>query len=81
MNNDQPSNAASQQERRRYESRTQRAPGMESAMAAKNDRDISLQRGGLPTAQAAPDLQNHRDLKEAAAPRGGHAARSKNLRH
>jgi hypothetical protein len=81
MNDDQSGDAAPQQKRRRHKRSAQRAPGMESAMAAKDDRNISLKLGGLPTAQAAPDLQDHCDLKKAAAPRGGDAPRGKNLCH
>ena len=81
MNDDKSGDAASQQKRGRYECSAQRASRMEPAMAAKDDRDISLQLGGLPTTQAAPDLQDHCDLKEAAAPRGGYASRGKNLCH
>jgi hypothetical protein len=79
MNDDQPGNAASQQKRGRHECSTQRAPGIEPAMPAKDDRDVSLQLCRLPTAQAAPDLQDHRQFKQAAAPRGGYTARGKDL--
>jgi hypothetical protein len=54
---------------------------MEPAMAAKDDGDISLQLGRLPTSQAAADLQDHCQLKQAAAPRSSHAAGCKDLRH
>lgn len=50
-------------------------------MAAKDNRNVSLQLGGLPTSQAAPDLQDHYDLKKAADSRGSHAPGGKNLCH
>jgi hypothetical protein len=53
---------------------------MEPAMASEDNRDVSLQPDRPPTAQAALDLEHHRNLKQAAAACGGHAARSKNLR-
>lgn len=81
MNDDKAGDAASQQKRGSHECSTQRAARVEPAMAAKDDRDISLQLGGLPTTQAAPDFQDHYDLKKAAATRGGHAPRGKNLCH
>jgi hypothetical protein len=80
-NDDQRGDAAPQQKRGRHECCTQRAPGIEPAMAAKDNGDIPLQLGRPPTAQAAADLENHCDLKQAAAPRGSHAAGSKNLSH
>jgi len=81
MNDDQSGDTASQQKRGRHECSTQPAPGMEPAMAAKDDRNVSLQLGGLPTPQAAPDLQDHYDLKKAAASCGGHAPGGTNLCH
>jgi hypothetical protein len=81
MNDDQRGDAASQQKRGRYESPTQWAPGIEPTMASKNERDVSLQLGRLPSGQATPDPQDHCHLKEAAASGSSHAAHSKNLRH
>jgi hypothetical protein len=81
MNNDQPGDAAAHQKRRRHESPAQRAPGIEPAMAAKDERYVSLQLGRLPSGQATPDLEDHCNFKQAAAPSGGQATRSENLRH
>jgi hypothetical protein len=81
MDDDQPGDAAAHQKRRRHESPAQRAPGIEPAMASKNERDVSLQLGRLPSGQATPDLEDHCHLKEAAASGCSHAARRKNLRH
>ena len=77
----QSGDAAAHEKRRRHESPAQRAPRMEPAMTAKDERNISLKLSGLPTAKAAPDFQDHYDLKKAAATRGGHAPRGKNLCH
>lgn len=79
MNNDKSRDAAPEQKRGCQECPAQRASGIEPAMAAKGNRDVSLLLGGLPTAEAAPDLQDHRHLKQAAASRGGNASRGKKL--
>jgi hypothetical protein len=81
VDGDQTNDATSQQKRGRHECSAQRATGMEPAMAAKDGRDIPLKLGWPPARQAAPDLEDHCNLKKAAAACCGHASRCKNLRH
>lgn len=74
INRDQSCDTESQEKRRRYERRAQPAGGIKPAMASKRDHDVSLEFGGLPAHQPAPNLGNHRQFKQATARRTSQAA-------
>jgi hypothetical protein len=74
INRDQSRDADSEEERRRDKGRAEAAGRIKPAMASESDNDVSFEFGDLPARQAAPNLGNHRQFKQATAPRTRQAA-------
>lgn len=67
MDGDEAGDAAGEDEGREYEGDAEGAGGVEAAVAAEGDDDISFQIRSLPAGEAAADFGDHGHFDEAAA--------------